>query len=323
MIGGYMTFQGIDGKASYRETAVAEALPVVMEPGDDRREMPQGVQPAVRDADHPIAADLPAEWPALLGYNRFAPKPDATVVATVGADPLIVAGRFGSGRSVAFASIAARIGPRHPSSSGRATPSSGAKSPRGSRETEMVALNIMRWGRHDAAKTMVALHGITANGGAMTEPARLLAERGWQVLAPDMRGHGESGRGDGDFSFASLLGDLTENVPAEPDLLLGHSFGGTLAQLAVLGGILRPKALLLEDPVSHFADKATPKAMLDWDEANLPRDIGGLRQLNPGWSSRDAAWKLVSLEQFASTMRAPPSAATRPGICATAPPSWR
>ena len=104
MIGGYMTFQGIDGKARYRETAVAEALPVVMEPGDDRREMPQGVQPAVRDADHPIAADLPAEWPALLGYNRFAPKPDATVVATVGADPLIVAGRFGSGRSVAFAS---------------------------------------------------------------------------------------------------------------------------------------------------------------------------------------------------------------------------
>ena len=162
----------------------------------------------------------------------------------------------------------------------------------------MVALNMMRWGRHDAAKTMVALHGITANGGAMTEPARLLAERGWQVLAPDMRGHGESGRGDGDFSFASLLADLTENVPAEPDLLLGHSFGGTLAQLAVLGGILRPKALLLEDPVSHFANKATPKAMLDWDEANLPRDIDGLRQLNPGWSRRDAAWKLVSLEQI-------------------------
>ena len=139
----------------------------------------------------------------------------------------------------------------------------------------MVALNIMRWGRHDAAKTMVALHGITANGGAMTEaagcsPTRLACAR------PDMRGNGESGRGDGDFSFASLLADLTENVPAEPDLLLGHSFGGTLAQLAVLGGILRPKALLLEDPVPHFADKATPKAMLDWDEANLPRDIGGL-----------------------------------------------
>ena len=62
---------------------------------------------------------------------------------------------------------------------------------------------------------------------------------------------------------------------------------------------LRPKALLLEDPVSHFADKATPKAMLDWDEANLPHGIEGLQALNPLWSRRDAAWKLLSMEQVA------------------------
>lgn len=162
----------------------------------------------------------------------------------------------------------------------------------------MVALNVMRWGDPGSAKTMVALHGITANAGAMTAPARLLATRGWQVVAPDMRGHGESARGDGDFAFASLLGDYAENLPREPDVLLGHSFGGTLAQLGVLRGLFRPKALLLEDPVSHFADKATPKAMLDWDEANLPHEIAGLMALNPGWSRRDAAWKVVSLEQI-------------------------
>jgi pimeloyl-ACP methyl ester carboxylesterase len=162
----------------------------------------------------------------------------------------------------------------------------------------MATLNVMRWGERDAPKTMVALHGITANAGAMTQPARLLAARGWQVIAPDMRGHGESTRGDGDFSFDSLLADYAENLPAEPDVLLGHSFGGTLAQLGVLRGLFRPKALLLEDPVSHFADKATPKAMLDWDEANLPRDMEGLLKLNPGWSRCDAAWKIVSLEQI-------------------------
>lgn len=37
--------------------------------------------------------------------------------------------------------------------------------------------------------------------------------------------------------------------------------------------------------------------MLDWDEANIPRDIDGILALNPGWSRRDAAWKLLSLEQ--------------------------
>ncbi|GIS67327.1 MAG: hypothetical protein CM1200mP6_03950 [Anaerolineaceae bacterium] len=53
----------------------------------------------------------------------------------------------------------------------------------------------------------------------MTEPARMLAERGWKFIAPDMRGHGESARANGDFSFDSLLEDFAENIPLEPDLL--------------------------------------------------------------------------------------------------------
>ena len=159
-------------------------------------------------------------------------------------------------------------------------------------------LNVMRWGAPSAERTCVALHGITANAGAFTQPAHRLAALGWQVLATDMRGHGESGRGDGDFSFASLIGDIVEAVPSTPDLLIGHSFGGTLAQLSVLQGLIRPKALVLEDPVSFFADKATPAAMLTWDQQNLPSSVEGLLSLNPGWSRRDAAWKLLSLEQI-------------------------
>jgi pimeloyl-ACP methyl ester carboxylesterase len=159
-------------------------------------------------------------------------------------------------------------------------------------------LNTFRWGDMGASRTVVALHGITANGGAMTEPARLMAERGWCFIAPDMRGHGESTRGNGDFSFDALLADFAESVLTEPDLMIGHSFGGTLAQLGVERGIFRPKCLLLEDPVAVFVDKATPKAMLDWDEMNLPRTVEGLRALNPGWSELDAAWKVVSLFQI-------------------------
>jgi pimeloyl-ACP methyl ester carboxylesterase len=156
----------------------------------------------------------------------------------------------------------------------------------------------MRWGEPSATKSVVALHGITANGGAFARPARLLSERGWLVLAPDMRGHGESPRGDGDFSTKALLADLAASVPTAPDVLIGHSFGGYLAQVGVLIGVFRPRALVLEDPVSHFADQATPAAMLAWDEANLPRRIEGLLELNPKWSRLDAAWKLVSLEQI-------------------------
>jgi uncharacterized membrane protein len=106
MVGGYLTFQGIEGKARYAGTPVEEALPVAIAPHDDRMEVPEGVVPRVPAAatDHPILADLPSEWPALLGYNQLRPLPAATVLAEVGADPLLVVGAHGRGRAVAFAS---------------------------------------------------------------------------------------------------------------------------------------------------------------------------------------------------------------------------
>ena len=104
MVGGYLTFQGIEAKGQYAGTAIEEALPVTLFHRDDRVECPQGVLPKVVAGDHAIVAGLDEAWPALLGYNQITAKPGANVVATVGADPLIVAGGFGKGRSVAFAS---------------------------------------------------------------------------------------------------------------------------------------------------------------------------------------------------------------------------
>ena len=104
MVGGYMTFQGIDAKARYAGTAVEAALPVTLLPGDDRVEVPEGATPRVRTAQHPIVAGLDGEWPKLLGYNRLLARPEATVAALVADDPLLVAWSFGNGRSIAFAS---------------------------------------------------------------------------------------------------------------------------------------------------------------------------------------------------------------------------
>jgi uncharacterized membrane protein len=104
MVGGYLTFQGIEAKARYAGTPVEEALPVTLLAGDDRVEAPEGVRAVVRDNAHSIVAGVAGEWPALLGYNRVVAKPGARVVAAVGADPLIVAWEYGRGRAVAFAS---------------------------------------------------------------------------------------------------------------------------------------------------------------------------------------------------------------------------
>ena len=87
-----------------QELVTREELPVTILPHDDRVEVPEGIAPRLSEPGHPIAAGLPEEWPALLGYNRIVPKVGAVVVAAVGADPLLVAWEVGVGRAVAFAS---------------------------------------------------------------------------------------------------------------------------------------------------------------------------------------------------------------------------
>lgn len=104
MVGGYLTFQGIDAKGQYAGSPAEEALPVTLMRSDDRVEAPQGTVPKVVAAGHAVVSGLPTEWPALLGYNRLEAKPGSEVIARVGDDPLLVAGTFGKGRGVAFAS---------------------------------------------------------------------------------------------------------------------------------------------------------------------------------------------------------------------------
>ena len=104
MIGGYMSFSGIDAKARYGSSPLADVLPVVMQQSDDRVELPQGFSAKVRGTAHPAIASVPTPWPVLLGYNRLVAKADASVLVEAGDDPLLVVGSYGAGRTAAFAS---------------------------------------------------------------------------------------------------------------------------------------------------------------------------------------------------------------------------
>ncbi|NDL59100.1 glutamine amidotransferase [Phytoactinopolyspora mesophila] len=103
MAGGYLSFQGFEGKAMWRGTAVESVLPSLISPYDDRVETPEGIMP-VAGVDHPVTAGLDGSWPALLGYNRFATTDDATVLARVGDDPLLAVRTVDAGRTLAWAS---------------------------------------------------------------------------------------------------------------------------------------------------------------------------------------------------------------------------
>ena len=84
--------------------------------------------------------------------------------------------------------------------------------------------------------TVVVLHGFGDHSGRYAEVAAWFAARGLNVYALDQRGHGRSPGKRGHVSrFAQFLSDvaaLRKLVTLEqggPQILLGHSFGGTVA----------------------------------------------------------------------------------------------
>lgn len=99
MIGGYLSFAGIDGKGKWHDNAVQSVLPVEVQTVDDRREHPEGIRPKSLLPQHPILKGIPDEWPLVLGYNQCKIKAEAELIATIGGDPFIAAVDYGKGRS--------------------------------------------------------------------------------------------------------------------------------------------------------------------------------------------------------------------------------
>ncbi len=100
--------------------------------------------------------------------------------------------------------------------------------------------HVRRWGPGHAPP-LVLLHG-SQDVSASWQFVVDALERDWQVVAPDWRGHGLSGRSGADtYWFPDYVADLDallEHVtPDAPARLVGHSMG---AQVAALYAGVRP-----------------------------------------------------------------------------------
>ena len=91
MVGGYLSFQGINGTARYKGTPIEEILPVNILPYDDRIEIPEGFNITIKKEDHEILLGLSGSWPPLLGLNEVVPSSTSkTIISTpesVGSHP--------------------------------------------------------------------------------------------------------------------------------------------------------------------------------------------------------------------------------------------
>ena len=112
MFGGYLSFQGFEGKGHYRFAPIADVLPVNMLIGDDRVEVPQGIKIRVKQKEHPIVKGVPEVFPPILSYNKLEAKDPKHVIVDYpeNGDPMLIGWEYGKGRALAFAADCAPHG---------------------------------------------------------------------------------------------------------------------------------------------------------------------------------------------------------------------
>ncbi|HEX2286955.1 MAG TPA: alpha/beta fold hydrolase [Mycobacterium sp.] len=118
-----------------------------------------------------------------------------------------------------------------------------------------VQLRALSWGAHDAPIAL-CLHGFpdTAYGWRKVAPA--LADAGWRVVAPFMRGYAPSSvPSDGSYHVGALMDDalrvLDAAGPTGRDIIIGHDWGAIAGTgLAAMPDSPFAKAVIMSVPIS-------------------------------------------------------------------------
>lgn len=134
---------------------------------------------------------------------------------------------------------------------------------------------------------MVLLHGIAGTSATWDAVIPRLAEH-FDVLAPDLLGHGESAKPRGDYSlgaYANALRDLLEALGKNRATFVGHSLGGGIAMQFAYQFLERCERLVLVDsgglgrevhPLLRAAALPGAELVLPWLSTTTSRGVGAL-----------------------------------------------
>ena len=117
-------------------------------------------------------------------------------------------------------------------------------------------------------RSLMLVHGFTGAKEDFGDFLVPLAERGWHVVAPDLRGHGTSDKPteESAYTLPTFAGDvlaLADALGWSRFTLLGHSMGGMIAQQMLLAAPDRIEALILMDTAHGRLEGALDEGMIE------------------------------------------------------------
>lgn len=113
--------------------------------------------------------------------------------------------------------------------------------------------HYLSWQPEETVGSMVLLHGLASNARIWDKVGPLLAGNGYEVYAPDQRGHGLTDKPEAGYEFDSVTQDLAAGINylhLQQPILVGHSWGAAVClEYAARHpfGPLSPAAIVLVD----------------------------------------------------------------------------
>jgi pimeloyl-ACP methyl ester carboxylesterase len=160
--------------------------------------------------------------------------------------------------------------------------------------TSDIQLSYLEW--NQGQEPLLLLHGMADNALVWSSLGDYLAAD-YHIVAPDMRGHGESSKPERDYTFESAIADLEalmDKLGWSAAHIVSHSWTGKLAAIWARQNPARLRSITLVDPIFIWKMPSFLKITFPL----LYRVLPFLKSMGPFASYEEAEQQIRQLSQY-------------------------